>query len=213
MASIAGLIDFLMSMMRDEKTKMAFERDPDTALADRGLSGVTGQDVRDARLMMADDGVARARSGSRPDRGGPDDDPVREIRHVTNNYELDQSQHLTIGELNQTILAIDDRDATVVDSFNNDNDTDVVAIQDNDTIDNSTTNDVDVVNVEDSFNDAPPEPDPESDPEVEPAPEPEGEPEPEVSVEPVEPGPEDVPFADVEPEPADLPDDLEPAVG
>ena len=108
--------------------------------------------------MMADGGVARP-AGSRPDRGGPGDDPVREIRHTTNNFELDQSQHVTVGELNQTILAIDDRDTMIVDSFNNDNatdnDTNVVAIQDNDTIDNSTTNDVDVLNVEDSFNDGP----------------------------------------------------------
>ncbi len=151
MSAIATLIDFLMGLMRDEKTRLEFERDPDAGLADRGLENVTGQDVRDARLMMADDGVARQKAGhaSRPDRGD-DDDVVREIRNTTNNFEV-----------NNTVVAVDDRDTTViVDSFNSD--TDVVAIQDNDVIDNSTDNstdnsvdnstetDVDVISIEDN---------------------------------------------------------------
>jgi hypothetical protein len=138
MSAIASLIDFLMGLMRDEKTRLEFERDPEAGLADRGLENVTGQDVRDARLMMADDGMARPRAGAaRQERGG-DDDVVREIRNTTNNFEV-----------NTTVVAVDDRDTTViVDSFNSD--TDVVAIQDNDVIDNSTETDVDVISIEDN---------------------------------------------------------------
>jgi hypothetical protein len=165
MSAIATLIDFLMGLMRDEKTRLEFERDPAAGLADRGLANVTGQDVRDARLLMADEGMARPRAGAgRPDRGD-DDDAVREIRATTNNFEV-----------NNTVVAVDDRDTTViVDSFNSD--TDVVAIQDNDVIDNSTDNstdvstDVDVLSVEDNDTTVPaaeqeaaeePEPDTES---------------------------------------------------
>jgi hypothetical protein len=134
MASIAELIDFLMSMMRDDDSRMKFERDPDAALADSGLEGVTGQDVRDARLMMADDGAVHARpsSGGRPERNNSDNDAIQEIRHTTTHFE--------VGDVTTTVITIDDRDTVVVDSFNND----VVAIQDND------TTDVDVISIVDN---------------------------------------------------------------
>jgi len=216
MSAMTTLVDFLMSLMRDEKTRLEFERDPDAGLADRGLENVTGQDVRDARLMMADDGVARQKAGhaSRPDRGD-DDDVVREIRNTTNNFEV-----------NNTVVAVDDRDTTViVDSFNSD--TDVVAIQDNDVIDNSTNTstdnstetDVDVISIEDNDTTLPaPEPGAEPEQETEPAAETEpgvdAEPgfeaaqgfEPEASVDPVLAGPADEPFDQA-------PDTLDPVVG
>ncbi len=215
MSAIASLIDFLMGLMRDEKTRLEFERDPEAGLADRGLENVTGQDVRDARLMMADDGMARPRAGAaRQERGG-DDDVVREIRNTTNNFEV-----------NTTVVAVDDRDTTViVDSFNSD--TDVVAIQDNDVIDNSTNTstdnstetDVDVISIEDNDTTLPaPEPGAEPEQETEPAAETEpgvdAEPgfeaaqgfEPEASVDPVLAGPADEPFDQA-------PDTLDPVVG
>jgi hypothetical protein len=155
MTSISTLIDFLMGLMRDEDTKREFESDPDATMADKGLSGVTAQDVRDARLIMADDGGARPRpdAGSHGSGGGygGGNDAVREIMHTTNTFEIDQSRHTTIGDIDQTIVNIDDRDTTIVDSFNSADE--VTAIQDNDTVNNNT--DVDVVNVEDSFNEEP----------------------------------------------------------
>ena len=134
MASIAELIDMLMDLMRDDETRREFERDPDATLADRGLAEVTGQDVRDARLMMADSGAAHPR----PDRpaqgasGGSDDDAVREIHYTTSHFE--------VGDVTTTVVTINDNDTVIVDSFNND----VVAIQDND------TTDIDVVSIEDN---------------------------------------------------------------
>ncbi len=174
MASMSDLIDFLMSLMRDEKTKAEFDRDPNATLSDKGLDDVTTQDVRDAQLIMADDGAARPRPGSSD--GSRSNDPVQEIRHTTNTFEIDQSQ-VTID---QTVIGIDDRDTTVIDSFNSADE--VTAIQDNDTID--------VTNVEDSFNEVPeggtsPE-EPVDTPLAEEPFEPAPEPEPEVSIEPVE---------------------------
>lgn len=194
MTSLPALIDFLMSLMRDEKTQLDFERDPDGVLADKELAGVTADDVRDAQLMMSDSGSAHPRHGA---GSGGYNDPVQEIRHTTTTFEIDQSRHTEIGDVNQqfTIFDIDDRDTTVVDSFNSDDDTDVVAIQDNDTID--------VTNVEDSFNEGPGGPAESGevvvDDPVETPPDGSAE-DPEVVIDdPVAAGPEDVPF-DQEPE-------------
>lgn len=134
MASIAEVIDFLMSLMRDEDTRSEFDRNPDAALADRGLADMTGQDVRDARLMMADCGSAQPRADRPADRsgGGADNDPVREIHYTTTHFE--------VGDVTTTVITVNDNDTVIVDSFNND----VTAIQDND------TTDVDVISIEDN---------------------------------------------------------------
>jgi len=144
--SISDLIDFLLDLMTDEETQREFAGDPEGTLAGKGLSDVSAQDVRDARLVMADDGTARPRHDGGYGGGGGND-PIREIRHTTNTFEIDQSR----TDINQTVLDvdIDDRDTTIVDSFNGDEETNVVAIQDNDV----TNNDLDVINIEDSFND------------------------------------------------------------
>lgn len=197
MTSMSPLIDFLMSLMRDEQTRMDFERDPDGVLAGKGLESVTADDVRDAQLMMTDSGSAHPRPGG--SGSGGHHDPVQEIRHTTTTFEIDQSQHTQVGDVHQqfTIFDIDDRDTTVVDSFNSDNDTDVVAIQDNDT--------TEVINVEDSFNEETGETPADETTDV-PAEDPE------VSIDPVEAAPEDVPF-ETEPElsiqPVEDPSDLD----
>jgi hypothetical protein len=140
MTSISALIDFLMSLMGDDKTKRAFTENPHGTMADNGLHNVSAQDVRDARLIMADSGSARPRNdGEHQSRGYHDgglssNDPVREIVHTTNTFEIDQSRHT---DVNQNIFNIDNHRTTILDSFNS-ADT-VTAIQDNDT-----TVDVDV---------------------------------------------------------------------
>ncbi len=138
MTSISALIDFLMSLMRDDDTKRAFENDPDGTMAGKGLHNVSAQDVRDARLIMAEDGSARPRNDGGSHSSGYHEGglggggTVREILHTTNTFEIDQSRHTSIGDIKQTIINIDDRDTTVIDSFNS-QDT-VTAIQDNDTV-------------------------------------------------------------------------------
>jgi hypothetical protein len=137
---LSSLIDFLMHLLRDDDAKKAFDADPDAELKKAGLSGVTGQDVRDARLIMADSGGLRARGAERS--SSHHDDPVREIHHTTHEYVVEKP--VTTVEQH---ISIDDRDVTIIDdSFNSDDDTDVhsVAVQDNDT---------NVVQVKDSFND------------------------------------------------------------
>jgi hypothetical protein len=131
MASISTLIDFLMSLMRDEDTKQAFAQNPGGTLADKGLQDVSAEDVRDARLIMADTGHARPR----PDNGqangfhgggltaGGGNSGGREIMHTTNTFEIDQSKTIFNFENNRT---------TILDSFNSQDK--VTAIQDNDTV-------------------------------------------------------------------------------
>lgn len=233
--SIGEIIEFLVDLMTDEETKRDFDDDPRRAMADRGLSGLSGQDVRDARLLMADDGLVcpRPGSGDSANSGGGGgghggDDPIREIRHTTNTFEIDQSR----TDIDQTLidLDIDDRDTTVVDSFNGDTETNVVAIQDNDIQDNDVTTDLDVINIEDSFNETgtAPRPEPGSDSEVsilpvdDPAlgsvrdeqPEPAPLEDPVLTIDPVEePVPDDV-VLDPEPDPeSDAEPDAEPALG
>ena len=167
MTALSEIADFLLSLMHNGKAREEFTRDPDGTFAKHGLHGVTGQDVRDAHLMMCDDGSVHPKpghgGGGGGGGGGHHDDPVHAVQHIYNNYEVtevDASSHTSIGEIN--VLDIDDRDTTVIDSFNSDDDTNVVAVQDNDTTtnntvdDHSTNTDVDVTNVEDSFNEGGP---------------------------------------------------------
>ncbi|MFI6102040.1 IniB N-terminal domain-containing protein [Lentzea sp. NPDC051213] len=190
---LSNLIDFLMNLLKDDEAKKAFDENPDGELNKAGLNGVTGQDVRDARLIMADSGGVRARGAERSSSN--DDDPVREIHHTTREYVVEKP----VTNIEQNI-SIDDRDVTIIDdSFNSDDDTEVnsVAIQDNDT---------NVVQVKDSFNE--PEPKPAEEPDVLLEPEP-LEDDPEIVLDdPVvlpEPEPEAFPV-DVEPEPVAEPD-------
>src|SRR5262249_49998447 len=129
MQSISTLIEFLMKLLRDENAKTEFGRDPHAALAAHGLHNVSGQDVRDARLIMADDGAVHPRhDGGRSHHHAhsDDDDPVHEIRHTAQQYEAAEHggyHHNTGGDINQTFtfVNVDDRDTVVVDSFNSDN--------------------------------------------------------------------------------------------
>jgi hypothetical protein len=131
MTSISTLIDFLMSLMRDEDTKQSFAQNPGGTLAEKGLADVSADDVRDARLIMADTGHARPRPDSGQANGfhdggltaGGGNSAVREILHTTNTFEIDQSK---------TIFNFDNHRTTILDSFNS-QDT-VTAIQDNDTV-------------------------------------------------------------------------------
>jgi hypothetical protein len=174
MSSMPALIDFLLGLMRSDDEKTAFEQDPEGTLAANKLQGVTSQDVRDARLTMRDDGAIRPHGTDAPVKH---DDPVREIRHTTQNFEVDKNY--TINNVDQTVNLFN-----IEDSFNSNDNNDIrtVAIQDNDTI-----NDNDIT-IEDSPNKGP-----QDTPETE---------DPIVKVDPVEDAPGDLPFGS---EP--LPDD------
>ena len=138
MFAMSDVIDFLLDLLRDESRLAAFEEDPEGELADAGLDGLTGQDVRDAQLVMADTGAARPSSDG--GGGGGGGDAVSQITHVTRNYHAAPET---------TIVQVDDRDTFINDSFNSDDDitvinaedsfnssveNDVTAIQDNDVI-------------------------------------------------------------------------------
>jgi len=171
MQSVSALIEFLMNLLRDEKAQADFEQHPQATLAAHGLGNVNGQDVRDARLIMADDGAVHHRnSGGRSHHHARSehDDPVREIRHTTEQYEASEHggyHHNTIGDVNQTFtfVNVDDRDTAVVDSFNSDNDgidnkggkiSESVLAGDHidGQVEVNNSNDVDVVAINKSFN-------------------------------------------------------------
>ncbi len=155
MLSVSSLIEFLMNLLRDEAAQAEFERDPHGVLARHGLDGLSGQDVRDVAPMVADHEavhVKHAGDHSSPDH---DDDPVREITHITKHYEVNNvvvddsdEYHVTYVDDRDTIVNVDDRDTTTIhadgdvtieDSFNQDNDVNVIEDsfnQDNDGVDN-----------------------------------------------------------------------------
>ncbi|WP_300015900.1 IniB N-terminal domain-containing protein [Pseudonocardia sp.] len=149
MISLNSIIDFLLGLMGDDAKLAAFNENPEGALTAAGLDGITGQDVCDARLEMADRGLASPSgggggggSGGGGGGGGGGGDAVSAIQHTTATFHVTE----------QNFIKIDDRDTIINDSFNSDDDVtiiqdsfnnDVTAIQDNDTT---------VINAEDSFN-------------------------------------------------------------
>jgi hypothetical protein len=140
MVSMSDVVAFLWNLMHNDAAKSHFEHDPQGALDECGLGGVTARDIRDAQMVMQDQGLAHP-SGGGPTSGGHDD-PVDEIRHTSTTYEIDRS--MTID--NNQVFTVVDIDQTTI---NDDSTTEVTAIQDNDT----TTNNVEVTAIDDSFND------------------------------------------------------------
>ena len=170
MLAFSDIIGFLLHLLGDDAARAEFERDPDGTLERAGLDGVTAQDIRDARLQLADSGAVCATDAGAHDTYPDGDDPVREIGYTARHYVAEEhTPHAsTVVDHTSTVVTIDDRDTlffqsisdddvtvtdnsvSVTDSFNQDNsDDDLVAIQDNDT----TVSDDDVtIDASDSFN-------------------------------------------------------------
>jgi hypothetical protein len=126
-----------MNLLSNPDAKAEFERDPQGVLAQHGLDNVCGQDVRDAQPLLADHPNVHATSAFGHHPGG--DDPIREIRYVSQHYEVDRS----VTNNHYDVSYVDDRDTTninahgdvtVTDSFNQDNDVSVT--QDSNNYDN-----------------------------------------------------------------------------
>lgn len=163
--SVSSLIEFLMNLLRDKDAQAEFVADPDGMLARHGLEGICGQDVRDVAPMVADHAAVHVKNGGYHSSSN-DDDPVRQIKHITEHYEVkntvvnpadeynytyvddrDTNVNLNIDD-RDTIVNVDDRDSTEIhadgdvtieDSFNEDNDVNVIEDsfnQDNDGVDN-----------------------------------------------------------------------------
>jgi hypothetical protein len=162
MLAFSEIIDFLLNLMRDENARAEFEQDPQGTLARAGLEGVTGQDISDARLSLADSGAVRtatddggsaARSSSYQD----DADPVRQINYTTQQFQAEDSGPAGGsggGEpnLQQSSPSINEGDSFFFQTFSSDDDVTIIDDSFN-TIDNSTT-DVALTNIEatNSFN-------------------------------------------------------------
>lgn len=155
MVSVSSLIEFLMNLLRDEDARTEFVSDPEGTLARHGLDGLCGQDVRDVQPILADHAAVHVKHDGYDQPRYHDDDPVREISHITEHYEVrnvvvDDSDeyNFTYVDDRDTIVNVDDRDTTTIvadgdvtidDSFNEDNDVNVIEDsfnQDNDGVDN-----------------------------------------------------------------------------
>lgn len=156
MLTVSSLIDFLLSLLRDEEAKAEFAADPHGMLDRHGLGHLSAQDVYDVAPMLADHGSVHAKYAAHHSTPYHGDDPVRAISHVTEKYEVthvtvDESReyNLTYVDDRDTVVQIDDRDKIV-----NVDDRDTTSIQaDGDVnIDNSFNQDTDVTMIEDSFN-------------------------------------------------------------
>jgi hypothetical protein len=151
--AFSDIIDFLLRLLSDETARTEFDKDPQAALGKAGLQGVSGQDVRDARLHLADSGAVHATDdGARS--ASPHHDPVREIGHTTAHYAATDHHPVEHGD---TFFTIDDRDTLFFQSISDDDITvtddhsvnTVTAIQDNDV--NVSDDDVNI-NADGSFN-------------------------------------------------------------
>jgi hypothetical protein len=174
--AFSDIIDFLLGLLRDDAARAQFERDPQKTLADSGLQGVSAQDIRDARLQLADSGAVSAVDDGAHSPYPHGHDPVREIGYTTAHYAAtdDPAGHEPADDTgpgdpapqNNTFLTIDDRDTlffqsisddditvtdnsvNVTDSFNQDNST-VTAIQANGSFNSDDDTTIDAQN---SFN-------------------------------------------------------------
>lgn len=163
MLAFSNIIDFLLNLLRDEDARAQFEHDPQGTLANAGLQGVTGQDIRDARLQLADSGAMNAVDHHTQPAHPHGTNPVHEIGYTTAHYTAAHDAPHDPVVHNDTFLTVDDRDTffqsisnndltvndnsvAVTDSFNQDN-SKVTAIQANDSSTTTTT-----VNATDSFN-------------------------------------------------------------
>lgn len=177
MLAFSDIIDFLLGLLRDDAARARFEHDPQKTLADAGLQGVSAQDIRDARLQLADSGAVSAVDDGAHSSYPHGHDPVREIGYTTAHYAAadDTAEHDPLDDdarpadpvaQNNTFLTIDDRDTlffqsisdddvtvndnsvSVTDSFNQDNST-VTAIQANGSFNSDDDTTIDAQN---SFN-------------------------------------------------------------
>ncbi|GEL16786.1 IniB N-terminal domain-containing protein [Pseudonocardia asaccharolytica] len=157
MAAMTDLIDFLLKLMRDPDARAQFDQNPEQALQQNDLAGVSGDDVRDARLLLADRGDVRSTSDASPPARGTGD-PVREIQHTTTAYEpvreVVMNQHTEQITNITNNVNIDDRD-TIIDDRDviNIDDRDIdIDIDDRDVDVDIDKSDDDITVIEDSFN-------------------------------------------------------------
>jgi hypothetical protein len=136
MVAFSEIIDFLLDLLQDEGARAEFEQDPDGALARAGLDGVTGQDVRDARLQLADSGDVSAVDDGAGSSYPDGDDPIREINYTTRHYQADDTAQpddgdgdgpdLNLVQQDSSVVTIDDRDSFFFQSFTSDDDVTII---------------------------------------------------------------------------------------
>jgi hypothetical protein len=157
--AFSEIIDFLLTLMRDENARAEFEQDPQGTLARAGLEGVTGQDISDARLQLADSGTVRAtgddetqsgRSSSYEDHADRAD-PVVQINHTTQHFEAEDSGPADLSDGGSS-TGLGEANSFFFQTFNSDDD--VTIIDDSFNAVDSSSTDVTLTNIDatNSFN-------------------------------------------------------------
>lgn len=154
--TVSSLIDFLLSLLRDEEATAEFAADPHGMLARHGLGHLSAQDVHDVAPMVADHAAVQVKHSAGYSGSYHGDDPIQAISHITRQYEVthvtvDQSPEYTLTYVDDrdTLVQIDDRDKTInVD----DRDTTSIQAEGDVTIEDSFNQDTDVTMIEDSYN-------------------------------------------------------------
>ena len=134
------IIDFLLGLLQDEQARAEFEQDPEGTLARAGLDGITGEDVRDARLQLADSGGVSAVDDGAGSSYPDGNDPIREINYTTQHYRADETDtaqpdhgddapDVEVTDRSSTELTIDDRDSFFFQTFTSSDD-DITIIDD-----------------------------------------------------------------------------------
>lgn len=108
MGTIAdALIEFILSLLRDPEAAAEFDKDPDAALASRGLSSVSAADVCGVAPIIADrSGVVPAPAPAAKPVPVEPNPVIREIKEVTNSLTYVNNQNTVVDQsVNQNIWA------------------------------------------------------------------------------------------------------------
>ncbi|GAA5038172.1 IniB N-terminal domain-containing protein [Microbacterium fluvii] len=108
LATVAdALIEFILSLLRDPEESERFNATPSAVLAERGLSGITAQDVCAVAPVVAErPQVVLAEHPAQPATHVAADPVVREIQTVTNNLSwIDDRDTIVDQSVNQNIWA------------------------------------------------------------------------------------------------------------
>lgn len=155
MLAFSDIIDFLLHLLGDDAARAEFERDPQGTLERAGLDGVSAEDIRDARLQLADSGAMCATDDD-ADPAYRGADAVREIGYTTRHYAVEEHHDggPSFVDHGGTVVTIDDRDTLFFQSISDDDVTvtdNSVAISDSFNEDNSEST-LTAIQANDSFN-------------------------------------------------------------
>ena len=126
MQSATSLLDFILSLLRDQHTQSEFHAHPEHVLARHGLQNVCASDIHDTMPLVTDQRGVQLSHGhdSTPWHDSPGDGndmhgAIRVLEHITKNYTWNETSNHTVidDSVHQNIWALGD----VTQTFDNTN--------------------------------------------------------------------------------------------